>query len=144
MAIKIYVFHICVLVWHCVPSFYCHCMNWTEVHDEFFSDRSVQQETPLSSISRSSPHISEEGQTPARGRSSSVGVAGTRRCPGSRDARRRRDACSGARCPSQSIHKHPAIRGRRWVSQKVTWPVFLLADWLIFWLAPKMDADSCY
>jgi hypothetical protein len=85
-----------------------------------FSDRSVQQETTLSSVSRPPTHIPEEGPSPARGRCCSVWATGTRRFPGSRDARQRRDPYSGTGCPSQSVHKHPAIRGGHWASQKVT------------------------
>jgi hypothetical protein len=85
-----------------------------------FSDRSVQQETALSPVSRPPPHISEEGPTPARGRCSNVRAAGTRHWPGSRDARHRRDPYSGTGRPSQSVHKHPALRRGHWSSQKVT------------------------
>jgi len=84
------------------------------------SDRSRQQETSFSSVSRSSLDIPQEGTTPAPGGCCKFRDARPRRCPGSRDARERWYPCAGAGRPPQPIHQHPALRGRRRTSQKVT------------------------
>ena len=84
------------------------------------SDRSGQQETTFSSVSRSSPDIPQEGTAPTRGGRCKFRDARPRRCPGSRDARERWYPCAGAGRPPQPVHQHPSLRGRRRPSQKVT------------------------
>jgi len=84
------------------------------------SDRSGQQETSFSSVSRSSLDIPQEGAAPAPGGCCKFRDARPRRCPGSHDARERWYPCAGAGRPPQPVHQHLALRGRRRTSQKVT------------------------
>ena len=84
------------------------------------SDRSWQQETSFSSVSRSSPDIPQEGTAPAPGGCCKFRDARPRRCPGSRDDRERWYPCAGAGRPPQPVHQHFALRRRRRTSQKVT------------------------